>query len=300
MIARWAFAALALCAACVGGCGQAASTLQRSPAPVTFAQLQNFLNRQNTCSGTPCATGRLATGTPQPQQTYLVRNHVSSPSRSGSSTALTIYPQPNTAGDVLYYTPALGEYPRATQFAWDFWYMIDQDVWNPTGGPGGNGAPIAEQSLEFDFNDNLAGDPGYDYNFSSQCLLQAFDAAHGTNGPRWQIWGQKTDRLTGGTIMGWIDSGMACTPHAAFTKQTWHHLTWRYRVDPAARQTHYVSLTIDGVTTTPNPSPNPITKLDRAQARSDVQVQFQQDVRGLALPPPSFTEWVDDVTLTLW
>lgn len=257
-------------------------SLTPSPPPQTIANIQNTMSQTSSCSGTPCATGELPPpATPQPAQVYTVTPGVQSPSLSGGSTQLTFYPRQNEHGDVLYFTPSLGEYPLATAFTWDFWFMIDQPVWDTT-----NNVPLTMQALEFDFNDDMPGKPGFDYNFSSQCLIESVNG-----GPVWQVWGLKKD----GKI-GWIDSGLTCDP-GKFTPMVWHHIVWTYRIHPDTLQTEYVSLKIDGdPPMTPAAAINPVSEL-RSQARPVLEVQFQQDSRAIPGPFP-FTEWVDNVMLT--
>jgi hypothetical protein len=292
---RRAFSALFFCSFLVA----AACSRKNIPPPLlgvaapvqSITGIQNLMGQQYSCSGTPCATGNIAPPT-QPPQNYAVTTRVASPSLSGSSTQLQMFPMANQPGDVLYYTPSLGEFPNATNFMWSFAFRIDQDIWDPNG-DGGSGAPMAMQALEFDFNDYFPGAAGtaYDYNFSSQCYLQL----QKDGGPQWQIWGRKQD----GTI-GWIPSGLACNP-LLFGKNQWHQITWIYSIDQTARTTHYISLQIDGnAPTAIPPNVNPVTPLQRVQDRPALEVQFQQDARGLASPPRAFTEWVDNVTLAFW
>lgn len=260
-----------------------------SPVPQSLTMLQTRMSRDSSCSGTPCATGPIAS--PQPAQFYTVTTGVASPSLSGSSTQLTLYPYDSQAGDVLYYTPSLGEFPTPTNFVWDFFFMIDQAVWKWDDTSQTSGGPLGMQALEFDFNHYM---PGYNYNFSSQCFIQETSR---DGGPQWQIWGQKTG-TDGQTTIGWIPSGMACAPWK-FTPLQWHHVTWTYRLHPDTLQTEYVSLKIDNdAPMTPNPSPNPVVP-DPKQKAPAVVVQFQQDARAVASPAP-FNEWVDLVTLTSW
>lgn len=263
-----------------------------APAPTTFTALQGLLDVTNSCSGTPCATGDIAPPTQGPQ-IYSVATAVPSPSHSGGATAteLVLNPQPNLPGDVLYYTPSLGEYPLASNFVWDFYVYIDQDVYDHV-----LGKPLEMQALEFDFNDASPGDPGFDFNLSSQCYLQ--DSANGS--PQWQIWVKKGVNPDGSVKTGWGNSGIPCYPWIYFTPNTWHHIQWTYRLHWDTLQTQYLDLQIDGIdygapTTTPL---NPVQQA-KQQAKATVEVQWQQDARGTPLPAP-FKEWIDEATLTMW
>lgn len=266
-----------------------------APSPTTFEDIQLLMSKANSCSGTPCATGNIPS--PQPTQDYDVFPNQAVPvvmAGAKGSTKLTIRPHDNQAGDVLYFTPSLSdELALATDFTWDFYVMPDQPVW--VGDPL-TGHALSMAALEFDFNDASPGEPGFDYNLSSQCLLR--DPKFG--GPEWQIWGQK------GTSTGWIDSGITCDAGNVFQAYQWTHIIWKYRLHPDTLQTEYVSLTI--VYTDPNtgapvtksytpyPAINPVQEVKK-QARPTIEVQFQQDARPMPSPSP-FTEWVDNVTLT--
>ena len=258
-----------------------------SPSPVSIVAIQSLMSLQYTCSGTPCATGPLAS--PQPPSKFEIATGVSAPSLSGNATQLTLFPStpPPHESDVLYFTPPLVSAPLTTNAIWDFFYYIDQPVWavpsdRPTATPG----PTTMTALEFDFNLAM---PNYLYNFSSQCLI--LDNTSG--GPVWQIWG--------GGSQGWINSGLACNP-ANFTPNVWHHITWVYQMHPETLQTEYVSLTIDGTTSTPPPNNARHPVQPRVEDKTFLEVQFQQDMRAPApsATPSPFKEWVDNVTLTYW
>ena len=257
-----------------------------APTPTTLTNVQ--LQLTNACSGTPCATGSIAPPTQGPQQywTTPVSSPVVGPT-SGQSMQLSILPMPDLPGDVLYYTPSLGEFPLATNFVWDFYVWVDTQLWDPL-----LEKPLVMKALEFDMNVASPGEPGLDYNFSSQCLMN--DRANGN--PVWQIWGRK------GTGNGWIDSGIVCYPYDTFYPNEWHHIIWQYHVHPDTQQTEYVSLTIDpergGIPQIPQPSLNPVSPLKK-QARPTLEVQVQQDALGRP-SPVRFNEWIDDATLTFW
>ncbi|HET9393926.1 MAG TPA: hypothetical protein VFO29_10480 [Candidatus Rubrimentiphilum sp.] len=260
-----------------------------SPAPISIVAIQSLMSSAFVCSGTPCATGPITP--PQPPSMWDITTGVKPPlpSISGNSTQLTLFPStpPPHESDVLYQSPPLVSAPLTTNAIWDFYYYIDQPVWavpsaHPTATPG----PTTMTALEFDFN---MGMPNYRYNFSSQCLI--LDNVNG--GPKWQIWG--------GGSLGWIDSGFACDTNN-FMPNVWHHLTWVYRIHPDTQQTEYVSLTIDGVTTTPPPNNAFHPVQQHVEDKTFLEVQFQQDMHqpGPTDTPPPFKEWVDNVTLTYW
>jgi hypothetical protein len=257
-----------------------------APSPGAFVDVQTTMGPDWVCSGTPCATGNI--DPPQPPQDWDIKA-VPTPTvgpNSRKSEQLTLTPRDGEPGDVLYYTPSLGELPLSTDFTWDFWVMVDQPVWDAA-----NQRPLTMQALEFDFNDASPGEPGLDYNFSSQCFIQA---EHG--GPVWQIWGQKGDTTN------WIDSPIACDPASTFVPFKWTHITWTYRIHPDTQQTEYRQLKIEVPDTAYSRTydlnivgpAQPVKK----QARPTIEVQFQQDARGITPQPSPFTEWIDDVTLT--
>lgn len=270
-----------------------------SPVPTKFSELQRLMSKTYSCSGTPCATGKIPS--PQPTQEYDVLPDQISPVvlPGGHSTLLQFHIHSGEDGDVLYQTPSLiadatpqqvQQAALATNFIFDFYVWVGEPVWDAN-----TNSPLRLSALEFDFNDASPGVPGFDYNFSSQCLMH--DAQHG--GPQWQIWGQKGD------TSNWVDSGIACDPATTFAPDMWHHIAWTYRLHPDTLQTEYVSLEIDGATYYPPFALNPIVPLP-VQAKATLEVQFQQDARALPAPTPPaptpspFKEWVDEVTLTAW
>lgn len=259
-----------------------------TPSPGTLTNIQNLLSLKTSCTGTPCASGPIPPPrTPQPPIPYAIATAVPTPSLSGSSTKLTIFPY-DQHGDVLWYTDPLVSAPLATNFVWDFWFTIDSPLADAAG------TPVGEiEALEFDFN---IGMPGYTYNFSSQCV-------YSKGAWVWQIWGYN------GNGQGWIDSGFACTPQnfSPDPAHPWHHIVWTYAIDPATLGKRYISLVLDGVTYTPSPTAGTSSAQPRpGETKTFLEVQFQQDARPvptanpLATPSPSpvFNEWVDNVTLT--
>jgi hypothetical protein len=237
------------------------------------------MSQTTTCSGTPCATGQIAS--PQPTATYSIATNVSTPSLSGSSTRLTVIADSNHQ-DVLFFTPPQPFLnPLATSFTWDFFFTIDQPLVDSTGKPVG---PI--EALEFDSNIGL---PGIGYNFSSQCVIQT------GNVWVWQIWG-----FTGsGTDQNWVNSGITCDPTAFTPFPSWHHIVWTYSVDPATLKKQYLNLAFDAKNMVP--TQNAIGAAEpRDGRRTFTEVQFQIDTRPVSATntTPVFNEWVDNVTFT--
>jgi hypothetical protein len=281
------FIASTLLAACASNAGAPApqngasfaSPLPSATPGVTLSNLQNQLGPGTTCSGTPCATGPIAS--PQPAATFSIATNVSAPSLSGSSTRLTVVADTNHE-DVLFFTPPLPfSLPLATSFTWDFWFTIDQPLVDAAGKPVG---PV--EALEFDSNIGLLT---FGYNFSSQCVIQT------GNVWVWQIWG-----FTGnGTEQNWVNSGMTCDP-ATFTPfPAWHHVVWTYSVNPSTQAKQYLNLSFDG--TNHVPTQNAIGQAEaKTNQRQSVEVQFQIDARPVSPTntTPVFNEWVDNVTFS--
>jgi hypothetical protein len=263
------------------------SPIPTPTAPVSVATaLQAVFTDANSCSGSPCAAGPPnPPATPQPPIGHSVATGQTTPSLSQNSTMFTIQPDENH-GDVLWYTPALAASPLATTFNWDFWFTLGGPlVTSPLDAITG---PI--ESLEFDFN---VGFPGYGYNFSSQCIFQGPNSISPTHW-EWQIWGVDSK---GG--LNWVDSGIDCQPYAfANPAGSWHHIVWNYAIYPNTQQKAYLGLSIDGgpfVTPTLN---DVATGSARPGDKQFVEVQYQMDARPVVTPAPSFSEWVDNVTLT--
>ena len=121
------------------------------------------------------------------------------------------------------------------------------------------------------------------YNLSSQCF---FGAGCGANSCEWQIWGLNPQT----SQLGWIDSGLGCTPLAANAP---HQVSWSYSAIPPvganqAPQTDYETLTVDGVE-----MPLNLYEPTAASSQPDhLVLQIQQDAHS------PLTEWIDAVTFT--
>jgi hypothetical protein len=264
----------------------AAPTISPVPTPiptaVTLTNLQNQMGLATTCTGTPCASGKLPT--PQPSATFSIATGVKSPSLSGSSTQLSVTANP-FHGDVLFFMPGQPFLsPLATSFTWDFFFAIDQPLVDNVGRPVG---PV--EALEFDVNVNL---PGFAYNFSSQCVIQPGDVW------QWQIWGFDGN----GSEQNWINAGIPCNPALFTVLPVWHHVVWTYAIDPNLQKKQYLMLSFDGNLLTPGQ----VAAVGQAEPRSGqatvLESQFQIDVRPIPTNAPTFSpvfnEWVDNVTLT--
>src|SRR5215469_1768036 len=104
----------------------------------------------------------------------------------------------------------LGTHDTATHFQYDVYFYLK--------------TPQYAQSLEFDVNHKN----GHRwFIFGTQC------SARGSH--TWEVWD--------GAAARWISTGIGCSAPSAYK---WHHLTWHLYRD--STYTHFVSLTLDGVT----------------------------------------------------
>jgi len=215
-----------------------------------------------------CNTGGKGSGS------YTLTQNTNPPGGSDStSAALDIEPSatPTAAAplsfDVLYFLK-LGPLSSSTQFTYQFNLYYQ---------PAANTMPDA---LEFDTVQYINS---VVYNLSSQCF---FGAGCGVNSCEWQIWGLNPQT----SQLGWIDSGLGCTPLAADTP---HQVSWSYSAIPPgganqAPQTDYETLTVDGVEMPVN-----LYEATATSSQPDhLVLQIQQDAHA------PLTEWIDAVTFT--
>ena len=192
-----------------------------------------------------------------PAGSYYAAPNQTTPSLDGSSTMFNI--SGGSYSDDLFSATA-GVNPNASHYILDWNVYTDSNTYN------------LAQALEFDF---IQVSGGLKFNFSSEC-----NYAVGT----WDTWNEVTQ--------SWVHSNIACTK---FAPNTWHHLRWYY--ERVGTQTHYISLTIDGVT---YPVANQVA-LQPAPATNwangALAFQVQQDLNSSG---GSFTEWVDKATLYAW
>lgn len=133
----------------------------------------------------------------------------------------------------------------------------------------GNAAGAA-QALEYDAFQFVGG---YNYMIGSQCNVAA---------GVWDLW----DELNG----HWIHSTIPCHGFAA---GTWHHIQWYMTTNHTNQTYRYVTLVVDGV-------PHTINKTYNAKNLhwgDNLGCQFQLDVNASGT---GYSEWYDNVTLTVW
>lgn len=176
------------------------------------------------------------------------------PSLSGGS-AEFYYGGPEAYSSALWWEQ-LGAMPTATHFTYDlYFYVTDATV---------------PQALEFDVNQSLNGKK---YIFGTECDLR------GTYKGYWRVYDAK---------LHWTNTGVAC---AGITSAKWHHLTWQLE-RTSDGHTHFITVTIDGVTKTVNRYYTPTTS---SAKELNIAVQTDGNKTGTA-----FSLWVDQITLTAW
>ena len=179
------------------------------------------------------------------------------PSLSGSSAQFFIAGPAYT--DSLFWNN-IGANPSATHFLYDFYVQTDA------------AAVTAAEALEFDVVQVVNGKK---YNWSTECNYVA---------GIWDVWNEATQQ--------WIHSNATCQK---FTPGAWHHVQWL--MERVASGTHYLSVTVDGVTqqisasvaSQPAPATNWVDSLI---------VQVQQDLSSN--PGSGYHEWMDKITLSAW
>jgi hypothetical protein len=185
---------------------------------------------------------------------YWQAQFQTTPSLSGSSSEF-YYGGPTPYTSALWWEQ-LGSLPSATHFTYDLHFYIT-DV-------------TAPQALEFDVNQSLDGKK---YVFGTECDLR------GTYKGYWRVWD---------ATLHWQNTGVAC---AGITAEKWHHLTWQLE-RTADGHTHFISVTIDGVTRSVNRYGTPL-----ASSAKELNVAFQTDGDKAG---SAYSVYLDDITLTAW
>ena len=128
----------------------------------------------------------------------------------------------------------------------------------------------ATQALEFDSFQFVGG---YNYMIGSQC-----DYGSGT----WDTWNETSGH--------WIHSNVACHK---FSVNGWHHIQWYVTTNHTNHTYTYVTLVVDGLS-------RPVNKTYSAKDLNwadNIGVQYQLDVNASGR---GYTEWFDQVKLTIW
>jgi hypothetical protein len=132
-------------------------------------------------------------------------------------------------------------------------------------------ASLNAQALEYDAFQFVGG---REYMFGTECV---YPSGH------WNVWNQQA-----GT---WVQTSLACK---RFTPNVWHHIVMQFH-RTSDTMMHFDSVTLDGVLHTLNlaegsgPLPSGWT--------DNVGVQWQMDTAGA---PLTFSEWIDNVKLTVY
>ncbi|MFB3812904.1 MAG: Ig-like domain-containing protein [Terriglobales bacterium] len=196
-------------------------------------------------------------GGPAVAWNYWAAPYQTTPSLDGASSVY--YINGPSYGTALWWY-RVGNNPAPTRFIYEFWLYTD------------SAAPTTAEALEFDL---IQVANGRKYNFSSQCNYWT---------KTWDTWNEATQH--------WIHSNAVCQP---FKPNTWHHVKWA--LERVGTQTHYLSVTVDGVTQNISSAyawqPAPAT----SWANGALVFQVQQDLNGRG---GSFKQWVDKATVWAW
>ncbi len=240
----------------------------------------------NICSGS-CAGGASPT-----KANFSVDQ--TTPTLDGASTKF--YVQGGAWTDVLFYHP-LGPNDNVSNFQTDFWLQVNSS------------STTLGQAFEFDtyqFLVNLNNIQGLnsEFMFGTQC-------DYGVSGGVWDIWDQYNGH--------WIPlTNMPCVNPAQkkFKPNVWYHVTWNFsRLAPTTSSpygqmsfnwVHVVEYGTDNTTITSDYTYN-INTIEPAGPLPSgwshmMGVQFQIDLNGQATrkKASSISEWVDEVSLTVW
>ena len=131
-------------------------------------------------------------------------------------------------------------------------------------------ASVGAQALEYDVF-QLVGST--EYMFGTQCVYAS---------GQWNVWN--------GGAGKWVPAPIVCTP---FSPNTWHHIVLQVH-RTSDTQMHYDSLALDGIQYVLNLA-EPSGPLPAGWSE-DMGVQWQLDTASV---PLSFSEWIDNVKLTI-
>jgi hypothetical protein len=187
-----------------------------------------------------------------PSAPYWTKQFVASPSQNGNSMQFFLGGS-HPYSDALWWKQ-LGGNNGITHFQYDVDFYLT--------------TPQYAQALEFDINQSNGSRK---FIFGTQCNIR--------NGGVWDVWD------TANHV--WRNTGVACPAPSAFT---WHHLTWQVYRDSSS--THFVSVTLDGVTHYIN-----ATYGSEPMSVSEINVAFQMDGD---YAQHNYSTWLNYVTLHYW
>ncbi|HEY3974139.1 MAG TPA: hypothetical protein VGM18_14120 [Candidatus Sulfotelmatobacter sp.] len=201
-----------------------------------------------------------------PETTWSMTQKVSSPSRSGNSSQMSIGGE-TVYSDVLWNNHLIGDFssqgmpdtnhtivPNLHNFTYDVYFYV------------GNAG--TSQALEFDINQFVNG---YSYIWGHECRI--------AGGNEWDIWDDPSST--------WHPTGVACNP----ISNSWNHLVLQVQ---RTSDDHllFQSITLNGVTSTLNyyESPTP-------SSWYGVTVNYQQDGNSAQNP---YSVWLDNLNFSYW
>jgi hypothetical protein len=187
-----------------------------------------------------------------PSAPYWTKQFVASPSQNGKS--MQFFLGGSTPYSDALWWKQLGGNNGITHFQYDVDFYLT--------------TPQYAQALEFDINQSNGSRK---FIFGTQCNIR--------NGGVWDVWD------TANHV--WRNTGVACPAPSAFT---WHHLTWQVYRDSSS--THFVSVTLDGVTHYIN-----ATYGSEPMSVSEINVAFQMDGD---YAQHNYSTWLNYVTLHYW
>ncbi len=188
---------------------------------------------------------------------YYAAPYQTSPSLDGASSVFYI-DGPAYTTDLFWYK--MGTNTGASHFITDFWVYTDGNT------------PSHAEALEFDL---IQVTNGLKYNWSSQCNYWT---------KTWDTWNEAT--------LLWVHSNAVCQP---LSPNTWHHVSWA--VERVGGQTHYLSVTVDGVTQYISSSYAWLPALATNWSNGALTFQVQQDLSSAG---GSYTIWVDKANVYAW
>jgi hypothetical protein len=199
-----------------------------------------------------------------PETTWSMTQNVSSPSRSGHSSEMSIGGQ-TVYSDVLWNNHLIGNgssqgmpdnnhtiVPSLYNFTYDVYFYVED--------------PSVSEALEFDINQFVNG---YSFIWGHECRIEG--------GNEWDIWDNQGQT--------WHPTGIACNPMA----NAWNHVTLQVE-RTSSNQLLFQSITLNGVTSTLNYYEDPTTT-----SWYGVVINYQQDGNYQQAP---YSVWLDDLTFS--
>jgi len=185
------------------------------------------------------------------QATTSQTQNLSTPSLSGASTEYSLGGKTGYSNALWWIS--LGGGTQLNTFTYDLDFYIDN--------------ADATEALEFDVNQSYGGTR---FTWGTECSFK--------NTHFWDVWNPLTE--------AWVPTTVPCNP---VTSNQWHHLTWQF--NKVNDEVHYISITLDGVTSPVNMSFPPQPNWNQ----EDIDIAFQMDGNYNQTP---YNVWLDNVTLS--